>query len=134
MNACRWSSWLLTIGLFLSVNSYSQGVIATYAGRDRAFPADGQLGVPFDASYAKHAADVAAIYRVGLRAVTGGVPAALRQPAARLRWSIGGGPAPRCGRYQVIRVISSGVTSGNARPAVISEGGRSSAPVAIAVQ
>ena len=75
MNACRWSSWLLTIGLFLSVNSYSQGVIATYAGRDRAFPADGQLGVPFDASYAKHAADVAAIYRVGLRAVTGGVPA-----------------------------------------------------------
>ena len=109
MNACRWSSWLLTIGLFLSVNGNSQGVIATYAGRDRAFPADGQLGVPFDASYANHAADVAAIYRVGLRAVTGGVPAgsiSLSSPPAAtgnsVTLTIGPGSAPNAGFFSWI--------------------------------
>jgi len=43
MNAHRCSPcWLFALSFFFSLNSNAQGVIATYAGRDRAFNGDGQ--------------------------------------------------------------------------------------------
>ena len=107
-------------------------------------------GVLYDASHPAQAGGVGVIYCTGLGTVTGGVPAGSASPSSppatttnSVTVTIGGQPAQvqfngltpgYAGLYQINVVIPAGVAAGNAVPVVISEGGRSSAPVTIAVQ